>query len=148
MRLTQRQLRSLVEQALTEAKVDPDDAAKQVQDAVKVLIKFGPMLASELSTAAQEARELGVVGDMADRLDDASFTLENVPVEFENMLDLVNTFKTLKKVVKQETKGKKVAPKAKAKAKAKEEPYRGGGSWHGGRMPGGRMKRDFSKESW
>ena len=147
MRLTQRQLRSLVEQALTEAKVDPDDAAKQVQDAVKVLIKFGPMLASELSTAAQEARELGVVGDMADRLDDTSFTLENVPIEFEKMLDLVNTFKTLKKVVKQTTKG--AAKSKKASPKAKEEPYRGGGSWHGGRMPGGRMAPEKrSKESW
>lgn len=139
MRLTQRQLRSLVEQALTEAKVDPDEAAKQIQNAVKVLVKYGPMVAAELSAVAQEARELGVVGDMADALDEISFTLENVPVEMERMTDLVTTFKTVKKVVKQESKGK---------PKAKPEPYRGGGSWHGNRMPGGRMKRDFSKESW
>lgn len=128
MRLTQRQLRSLVEQALTEAKVDPDDAAKQVQDAVKVLIKFGPMLASELSTAAQEARELGVVGDMADRLDDASFTLENVPIEFEKMLDLVNTFKTLKKVVKQTTREQvKTAKASEKKGQVRRKRRPGGG---------------------
>lgn len=106
MKMTEQQLRSVVKQVLSEAKVDPVDAIKQIQDAAKLIIKLAPMVASELSDVAQEARENEVVGDMADHLDEVSFTLENVPIEFENMVDLLRTYKTVRKVTKQASREK------------------------------------------
>jgi len=46
---------------------------------------------------------------------------------------------------------KKTLKLPKAPKKPKAAPYRGGGSWHGGRLPGGRMAptpRSIRDEQW
>ncbi len=158
MRLTERQLRSIVNEVLvTEAKkVDPDDAIKQIADAAKTIIKFGPMVADHLKTVGEQAaaaEENGVpdltsdLEDELDAVDKFAWSLKDVG-DTEVALDLSRL-----SVLPAHVKAIKKAMKASSKKspRAKEEPYRGGGSWHGDRLPGGRkapVSKRIRDEQW
>lgn len=100
MKLSERQLRALVSQVIGEAKVVPDDAVQQVQDAVKVLIKFGPALVSHFDDLSRQfqAFEDYAAADIVRRMDNVSFVLDKLPMDLEELDDLVDVFNAAKKL--------------------------------------------------
>ncbi len=113
MKLTQGQVRALIEQTLVEAKTNPDDAIQQLEAAVKTIIKLAPgvikhlnKLASQLSGVAHDNEDY----DLCDKLEEVSFNLDNLFVGPAVEIDALASFRKLVTAASKKVKSPKASP--------------------------------------
>lgn len=115
MKLTQKQLRSLVEQTvISEAKVTPEEMIQQFQDAIKLVKRLGAAISDEFRMTVDDARDFNMDDndghgppssfdfyDNMDELESMAESIDNVLEEIDagELTSVMRPFRSIKRTI-------------------------------------------------